>query len=66
MKIINTVKETTSDTFRELSRRIQATTNGMSLDILETRCTRHYNNGTITAAQLAKLDGMIQLRLARL
>ncbi len=63
---MNTVKETTSETFRELSSRIKMARDTMKLDIMEARITRHYNNGTITVSQLSRLDGMIQKRLAEL
>jgi hypothetical protein len=63
---MNTVKETTLETFRELSSRIRLAKDSMKLDIMGDRITRHYNNGTITASQLSRLDGMIQKRLAEL
>jgi hypothetical protein len=47
---------TTSQTLAQMIR--EATTRA-ELDALDARCTRHYNLGTISANELAKLDGMI-------
>jgi len=52
---------TTSQT---LAHMIRKATTRAELDALDARCTRHYNNGTITANELARLDCMIMDKIA--
>lgn len=53
-------------TYTSLSQRIRASVSTADLEALEKRCDRHYAAGTITPAELARLDGMIMERIALL
>jgi hypothetical protein len=46
-------------TYATLSDRIRTATTREELAARETQCTRHYHAGTITAAELSRLDGII-------
>ena len=51
-------------TYQSLHKRIQAATTKADLRAFDKRITRHYNNGTITANELAKLDAIIMDKIA--
>ena len=53
-------------TYQSLHKRIQAATTKADLRAFDKRITRHYDNGTITAKELAKLDCLIMEKLANL
>jgi len=46
-------------TYQALANIIRGAYTSAELDAAEARCTRHYELGTITATELAKLDSMI-------
>lgn len=46
-------------TSQALAKMISEATTRAELDAAEKRCTMHYDIGTISANELAKLDGMI-------
>ena len=56
----------TMTTYTALSQRIRAAVSTADLEALEKRCDRHYEAGTITPRELARLDGMIMDRIALL
>jgi len=45
-------------TYQALANIIRGAYTRAELDTAEERCTRHYNNGTITAKELARLDSI--------
>ena len=53
-------------TYTALSQRIRAAVSTADLEALEKRCDRHYEAGTITPRELARLDGLIMERIALL
>ena len=50
-------------TYTALSNRIRAAETRQELAKREEQITRHYNAGTITAAELSRLDGKIMKRM---
>ena len=56
----------TMTTYAALSQRIRAAVSTADLEALEKRCDRHYEAGTITPGELARLDGLIMERIALL
>lgn len=55
-----------AETARILAARVKQADTAESLREMEKQVTRHYDNGTISAAQLAKLDVSIMEKLAAL
>jgi hypothetical protein len=53
-------------TYQSLHKRIQAATTKADLRAFDKRITRHYDNGTITAKELMRLDCLIMEKLASL
>lgn len=54
-----------SETYKALSDQVKAARSIPSLISLEKRLERHYNNGTITARELQRLDLMVMDRLSK-
>lgn len=54
----------TPGTFRILLGRINSASGKPALETLEKTITRHYDNGTLTAPELSRLDTRIMERLA--
>lgn len=52
-------------TYKALSQRIRAATSREELAAREVQCVKHYEAGTITATELARLDCMIMERIAK-
>jgi hypothetical protein len=50
-------------TYAALSNRIRTANTREELSARETQITRHYHAGTITAAELSRLDGIIMERI---
>ena len=50
-------------TYTALSKRIRSATTRQELAKREEQIVRHYNAGTITAAELSRLDGIIMDRI---
>ena len=50
-------------TYTALSNRIRSAETRQQLANLEEKCERHYNAGTITAAELSRLDRIIMNRI---
>jgi hypothetical protein len=46
-------------TYAALSNRIRAASTRSELSTREAQCVRHYEAGTLTASELARLDGII-------
>ncbi len=53
-----------SETYRALLQRIKAAPHVKALNALDHSIDRHYNAGTITARELARLDTKIMERIA--
>jgi len=56
----------TPTVFQSLAARIQAAASLADLAAREAQCTRHYQAGTITAQELAKLDSLCSKKYASL